>query len=60
MSHFAVYSKGSRTFVGEVHPTREAAEAAVERLLDGFPSGPAGAAQREHAEYVVIRLPGKG
>jgi hypothetical protein len=54
---FAVYETSSRSVTGEVHPTREAAELAIERLIEGLPAGDAGQAQRQALNWVVVEVP---
>jgi hypothetical protein len=55
--HYAVYETSSRSVTGEMHPTREAAELAIERLVDGLPAGSDGQAQRQALNWVLVEVP---
>jgi hypothetical protein len=54
---YAVYETSSRSATGEVFPTRESAELAIERLVEGLPVGQEGQDQREALNWVVVEVP---
>jgi hypothetical protein len=58
MSHnYAVFNKATGVMFSEVHPTHEAAQSAIDRLLAGLPGGDGGKEERSQSDYVVVKVP---